>query len=106
MSEKTILEVQKMIDEKPVFIATKSYCNESNAAKGTLFDEYSILDDEATVLELDKMSDGEAVLFALSKISQQSTLPNIFIKGKHIGGYQDLKEMNESGELEKLLDSI
>lgn len=31
------------------------------------------------------------------------TFPMIFINGKMIGGYQDLKALDESGELEQLL---
>lgn len=42
----------------------------------------------------------------LQKIKQQygwQTVPIIVIKGKLIGGYTDLKALDESGELDKLL---
>lgn len=42
----------------------------------------------------------------LQKIKQQygwQTVPIIVINGKLIGGYTDLKDLDESGELDKLL---
>ncbi|XP_007028546.2 PREDICTED: uncharacterized protein At5g39865 [Theobroma cacao] len=33
-------------------------------------------------------------------------LPQVFIKGKHVGGVEEIKQLNESGELAKLLDGF
>lgn len=33
----------------------------------------------------------------------ESTVPQIFIDGKYIGGFQDLKQLNESGTLDVIL---
>jgi len=35
--------------------------------------------------------------------SQKSTVPQIFINGYHIGGYDELLELDQSGQLEKIL---
>ncbi|XP_028789759.1 uncharacterized protein At5g39865-like [Neltuma alba] len=35
--------------------------------------------------------------------SKAMTLPQIFIRGKHVGGAEEIKQLNESGELAKLL---
>lgn len=35
--------------------------------------------------------------------SQKSTVPQIFINGYHIGGYDELLTLNESHKLEKLI---
>ena len=35
----------------------------------------------------------------------QKTLPQIFIDGQHIGGLSDLRELDSSGKLDKLLTS-
>ncbi len=39
----------------------------------------------------------------LSKSNGSRTVPQIFIDGKHIGGFSDLKILNESGKLDVLL---
>ncbi|KAG5995730.1 glutaredoxin [Claviceps pusilla] len=40
---------------------------------------------------------------ALEQISGQRSVPNIYIKQKHIGGNSDLQSLHNAGELEKLL---
>ena len=40
---------------------------------------------------------------ALPQISQWPTFPQVFIKGKLVGGCDIVREMHESGELQKLL---
>ena len=35
----------------------------------------------------------------------QKSMPQIFINGQHIGGLTDLRELDSSGELDKLLTS-
>lgn len=39
----------------------------------------------------------------VSKSEGLTTVPQIFINGKHIGGFDDLKKLNESGKLDALL---
>jgi glutaredoxin 3 len=46
--------------------------------------------------------DGKAMQAALQEISNQRTVPNIFIKQKHIGGNSDLQGKS-TNELRKLL---
>lgn len=41
----------------------------------------------------------------LAKSNGRRTVPQIFIDGKHIGGFDDLKDLNESGKLDTLLRS-
>ena len=38
--------------------------------------------------------------------SGQRTVPNAFIGGKHIGGYENCCELGNSGELKKMLDDL
>lgn len=40
----------------------------------------------------------------LSKSEGQRTVPQIFIDDKHIGGYSDLKTLDNNGQLDKLLN--
>lgn len=39
----------------------------------------------------------------LSKSNGSRTVPQIFINGQHIGGFSDLKKLNETGKLDVLL---
>jgi len=43
-------------------------------------------------IELDQVDDGSAIQAALKEINGQSSVPNIYIKQKHIGGNSDLQE--------------
>jgi glutaredoxin 3 len=47
------------------------------------------------------LDDGSAIQSALQEISNQRTVPNIFIKQKHIGGNSDLQAI--AGQLPALL---
>ena len=58
--------------------------------KGKKFQEIKILDDK-TREEMIEKSGG------------RKTVPQIFINGKHIGGCDDLYELEAKGELDKLL---
>jgi glutaredoxin 3 len=40
----------------------------------------------------------------LAKSEGRKTVPQIFIDGKHIGGFSDLKELDNSGKLDQLLN--
>ncbi len=35
--------------------------------------------------------------------SQKTSVPQIFISGKHVGGFTELKRLNDSGKLDELL---
>lgn len=41
----------------------------------------------------------------MEKLSQRSTVPQVFIAGQAIGGYDDLAALDQRGELDKLLSS-
>lgn len=52
------------------------------------------------VLEVDKHSDGEAILQYVTTKYKYKTVPLIFVKGKFLGGYEDVNEMYSSGTLQ------
>lgn len=59
--------------------------------KGVKFQEYLIDKDSVKREEM------------LAKTNGARTVPQIFINGKHIGGFEDLKLLNDMGELDLLL---
>jgi glutaredoxin 3 len=59
--------------------------------KGVLFNEIGIEGDRAAV-------------FSLAGRTGRATVPQIFIGAKHIGGFDDLNALEQSGRLDMLLD--
>ena len=57
----------------------------------------------AKIIELDTMDNGNEVQAALLDISGQRTVPNVFIKGKHLGGNDDSQAAARSGKLQEML---
>ncbi|CCE62026.1 hypothetical protein TPHA_0B03560 [Tetrapisispora phaffii CBS 4417] len=106
MSAPTAQSVKELIAAKPIFVAAKSYCPYCQASKSTLFKELNVPADKATVLDLDQMQDGQAIQAILAELTQQNTVPNIFINGKHIGGNSDLQALKNNGELQKLVAAL
>ena len=47
--------------------------------------------------------EGLAVQEALFRLTKQRTVPNVFIGGQHIGGFDRTSELKNNGELEKLI---
>ena len=72
---------------------TKGYCSFCFAAKnllakrGLAFEEISIMGDRTAEQEM-------------RKLTGRSTVPQIMIDGKPIGGYSELVEMDMDGELQ------
>lgn len=79
-----------------VIIYTKDYCTYCQRAKA-LLDEKGIKYQEIDVTH-DKAKQKE-----MTERSGRTTVPEIFIDGKHIGGCDDLYKLEEKGKLEKLL---
>ena len=59
--------------------------------KGIAFDEIDVTNDDALRARMVEMSGG------------RRTVPEIFINGKIIGGYDELKALDDSGKLDGLL---
>jgi glutaredoxin 3 len=55
-------------------------------------------------VEIDVTTDQEKMLEMLNKSNGRRTVPQIFIDDYHVGGFDDLKEFNNAGELDKLLN--
>jgi glutaredoxin 3 len=46
---------------------------------------------------------GADIQNALADLSGQRTVPNVFIKGEHLGGNDDTQNAVKTGELQKML---
>jgi glutaredoxin 3 len=91
--------VTSQINSSKVVIFSKSYCPYCVRAK-KLFQN---LNQEASIIELDRVANGNEIQDYLYSITQQRTVPNIFIGQKHIGGCDDVHSLHNSGKLAPLL---
>ncbi|TVY62274.1 Glutaredoxin [Lachnellula suecica] len=90
-------KAQSIIDENPVAVFSKSYCPYCKATKQLLSDAGA----KYYTIELDQVDDGADIQAALREINGQSSVPNIYINKKHIGGNSDLQA--KKGDLASLL---
>ncbi|GFH51130.1 hypothetical protein CTEN210_07606 [Chaetoceros tenuissimus] len=84
-----------------VVIYSKSYCPFCTRTKNLFKTQFPNV--KAKILELDKIVYGEAMLTALKDMTGQRTVPNVFVKGKHIGGNDKTHQAFEDGTLQQLL---
>lgn len=96
VSQATTKKVQQLIKNKPVFIASKSYCPYCNAAKKTIAE----ITKDVYILELDEEADGAELQDALFELTGQRTVPNVFIAGEHIGGNSDVQALKSQDKLD------
>jgi glutaredoxin 3 len=81
-----------------VIIYTTNWCPYCNAAKALLrsksiqFEEIDVTDDPKKRMEMERLS-------------RRRTVPQIFIDGRPIGGYDDARMLDALGQLDKLLRS-
>lgn len=54
-------------------------------------------------IELDEIDNGDAIQAALLETSGQRTVPNVFVKGQHVGGNDDTQAAAKSGKLQEML---
>lgn len=100
MSTTTPMEFAKTeIEKSKVVVFSKSYCPFCTATKGLLDD----LDIEYTLFELDQMDNGADIQAALLDISGQRTVPNVFVKGQHLGGNDKTQAAARTGKLQEML---
>jgi glutaredoxin 3 len=78
-------------------IYTKSTCPYSMRAK-QLLDEKGVSYEEI-VIDTDTARRQEMIAAA----NGRTTVPQVFIAGRHVGGCDDLMELNDSGQLDGML---
>jgi GrxC family glutaredoxin len=79
-----------------VIVYTTSYCPYCFGAKAFLqsknveFEEIDVTDDPSRRAEMERLS-------------ARRTVPQIFIDGQSIGGYDDIRRLDDTGALDRLL---
>ena len=82
-----------------VVVFSKSSCPFCKRTKA-LFDGKKI---EYKAIELNQIDNGQEIQDALLELTGQRTVPNVFIKGEHLGGNDDTQAAAASGKLDEML---
>ena len=93
--------IKNEIASHDAVIFSKTYCPFCTKTKDLFRDIGSGSD--VAVVELDKMADGGAIQDALLSMTGQRTVPNVFVKGQHIGGNDDSQKAAREGKLQAML---
>jgi glutaredoxin 3 len=81
----------------PVTIYTRSWCGYCAAAKDLLRAKGAAFD------EIDIEAKSGARQEMVGKAAGRTSVPQIFIGGRHVGGYDDLIALERAGKLDPLL---
>jgi len=87
--------------DNDVVIFSKTYCPYCYAAKHLFAEQMPEI--KVQVIELDEESDGDLMQAYLMERSGQRTVPNVFVKGNHLGGNDATQSAYKSGKLMELL---
>ncbi|CAM5154277.1 unnamed protein product [Natator depressus] len=93
------LRVRTLISSHRVAVFSKSYCPYCNKVK-ELFHSMGV---DFYALELDLTDDGPNIQQVLVEVTSQRTVPNVFVNGTHIGGYDKTFQAYQSGSLQNVL---
>ena len=92
--------ISKKVSDNTVMVFSKSYCPFCDRAKSAL----SELNIPFVAEELDVVAGGAQTQAALLEMTGQRTVPNVFVKGKHLGGCDDTLAALKSGAFQKMLE--
>ncbi|KAE9554678.1 hypothetical protein FO519_002088 [Halicephalobus sp. NKZ332] len=98
-------QIQKEIDDYPVVMYTKPHCGYCKMAKNLLNEEKILFKErDLDLAEATNPEGYQAYVNGLVYTTRQTTVPQIFICGRFIGGYTELYNLREAQELFKSLD--
>lgn len=92
--------VEGVIREHRVVVFSKTWCPFCAKVKDVFRSKFI----DYHRVELDKHPQGEIYQGILKDITGQSSVPNVFINGKHIGGCDDTVGLNDEGKLLPLVN--
>ena len=91
--------VESLIQSNPVVVFSKSYCGFCSQTKKLLSNKHA----NAEVIELDNRGDGQEIQNILKNMTQQKTVPSVWIGGEFIGGNSELTQLERNGSLDSML---
>lgn len=107
MSASNIQEIRAFIETEnsshTVVVWSKTYCSYCSQTKKLLKSIPNLDPSDVQIHELDQNPKGDAIQQELYSLSGQRTVPNVFVRGQHLGGNDDTQRAFRSGQLTKLL---
>ncbi|CAK5268658.1 unnamed protein product [Mycena citricolor] len=97
------LGAQNEIGSHKITIFTRSWCPYCRAVTSLFSSEFP--EEAPHIVELESRSDGDAIQSYLAQKTGQTSVPNVFINGKQIGGNDKTQALFRSGELSQLLSA-
>ncbi|CAH3022016.1 unnamed protein product, partial [Porites evermanni] len=91
--------IEQSIKDNLVMIFSKSTCPFCKKVK-ELFKSMNVT---FTAMEMDLLDNGTTIQEKLKEMTGQRTVPNVFIRGNHIGGADDTMKLHEEGKLKNLI---
>jgi glutaredoxin 3 len=85
------------VADERVIVYSQPFCGYCSAAKRLLTAK------SAAFTEIDVMFEAGRRDEMIERSGGRRTVPQIFIDGRHIGGYDDLAALDKAGELDRLL---
>ncbi len=80
-----------------VILYTRDYCAFCQHAK-------ALLNSKGVDFEEIDISQDEAMQEKVWQLSHRRTVPQIFVDGRPLGGFEELRELDTSGELDEILN--
>lgn len=84
------------MSQPKIIIYSGRFCGYCTAAE-------RLLKSKNATYELIKVDENPAMFDHMMEITGRRTIPQIFIGGQHVGGFDDLAALNQSGKLDSLL---
>jgi len=94
--------VKHLNAEAPLIVFSKTYCPYSHRTKD-LLERYELVP-PPKIIEVDLRDDGDFIKAVLTRLTGRSTFPNVILRGKSIGGSDELAAMHEDGRLRQLFE--
>jgi len=93
----------KVLNEvTPLIVFSKTYCSFSRKAKDILA-RYD-LSPPPKIIEVDLRDDGDFIKAVLTRLTKRATFPNVILRGKSIGGADDISAMHRDGHLRQVFE--
>ncbi|KAL4267426.1 Glutaredoxin domain-containing protein [Pleurotus pulmonarius] len=103
--EKSVVwsEVMKEFNtQAPIVVFSKTYCPYSKKAKA-LLKKYDT-SPAPTIVEVDLRDDDVQIKALLTRLTGRGTFPNVIVRGKTIGGSDDVRDLHSKGLLRPKLE--